>query len=100
MSFHSAEASKDAAVDVESRLNRLLVICQAMWAILEDKHQLTESDLVKKVTEVVSQGSIPRGDWSRTIIKCKKCGSAISLQFNRCEFCGEKYKEESAFSLV
>ena len=35
-----AEDSKSGAGDVESRLNRLLQICQAMWCLLKEKQNL------------------------------------------------------------
>jgi hypothetical protein len=71
-----------------------------MWSLIQDKTDLTETDLLKRVTDIDLQDGKLDGKYARPIVKCKKCDSAISHQFRKCLFCGEEYTEGDVFSTV
>lgn len=51
---HQAEHARQAIFDLENRIDKLTLICQSMWSLIQDKTDLTEADLVKRVTKLDS----------------------------------------------
>jgi hypothetical protein len=82
------------------QLDKLGLICQAMWSLIQDKTNLTERDLLDRVTELDLKDGVLNGKYTKTPVDCPKCGSKMSRKFNRCLFCGEEYSKGSAFDSV
>jgi hypothetical protein len=104
MAAHQSESRtrsvKDDIIGLEERLDRLLLVTQALWSLLRKRTKLTEDDLMNEVTELDLQDGKLDGKVTKPIVRCPKCDSAICHKFNRCLFCGEPYKGGSAFSTV
>jgi hypothetical protein len=97
---HQAKNARHAVFDLENKIDRLTLICQSMWSLIQDKTDLTEEDLVKRVTDIDLKDGKLDGKYTNPIVKCKKCDAAISHQFRKCLFCGEECVEGGAFSTV
>lgn len=69
-----------------------------MWSLTRDKIDLTEEDLVKRITDIDLKDGKLDGKYTNPIVKCKKCDAAISHQFRKCLFYGVEYTEGGAFS--
>ncbi len=89
--------AKDAIAETEERLERLALICQAMWSLLEEKTDLTEDDLVKRVTEIDLKDGRLDGKYEKPLVKCEECGATISQRFGKCLFCGKEYTDGTVF---
>ena len=81
-------------------LDKLLLICQAMWELVKEKTDLKDEDLLKMVTELDLKDGKPDGKYTKPPVDCPKCGAKICRKFNRCLFCGQEYSEGSAFDMV
>lgn len=81
-------------------LNKLTLVCQAMWSLLEEQTNLTEKDLLDRVTELDLKDGKLDGKYTTPPIDCPKCGAKICKKFNRCLFCGEESSEVSAFNAI
>jgi hypothetical protein len=99
-SLGESRDARYAVRSIEDRFDRLLLVCQAMWTFIREQTNLTEADLVRRVTELDMMDGSPDGRLTRAIVKCAKCDSAVCLKYNRCLFCGEPYKGGSAFSTI
>ncbi|MHC4778643.1 MAG: hypothetical protein ACYTFG_08735 [Planctomycetota bacterium] len=99
-SARKADRARDHIVRLEARLEKLLLVTQAMWTLLVEKSKLTEEDLVDKVMDLDLQDGQVDGKITKPIVKCTECGAAISHQFQRCLFCGKPQEGGSAFSTV
>ena len=97
---HQAKNARNAVFDLENKIDKLSLICQAMWSLIKDKTDLTEEDLVKRVIDIDLKDGKLDGKYSNPIVKCKKCDAAISHRFKKCLFCGEEYTEGTAFSTL
>ena len=97
---HKAKSARHAVFDLENRIDKLTLVCQSMWSQIQEKTDLTEADLVKRVTDIDLKDGKLDGKYAHPIVKCKKCDSAISHQFKKCFLCGEEYTEGDAFSTV
>lgn len=95
--------SQEASTDVrhlEERLDRLALVCEAMWALVRTRTDLTEEDLMDMVKQVdLLDGSLD-GKAARTVKVCSACGRAMSKKHSRCLYCGAEQLKESAFDEV
>lgn len=82
---------------LEERLDKLLLVCSALWELLRDRTDLTEDDLLAKVQEVDLRDGTADGKISKTIKKCPKCGRTMSPRHKKCLYCGEEELNTSAF---
>jgi hypothetical protein len=85
---------------VEQRLERLVLVLQAMWSLATEKTGLTENDLLRRVTELDAQDGATDGRVTKPPVPCSKCGAMICRKFNRCLFCGQEYAGGSALDTV
>ena len=88
------------AVEIEKRLEKLLLLSQAMWELIKEKTDLTEKELAEKVTETDLRDGKLDGRYAKPLVKCNKCGSAICHKYHKCLFCGTPYEEETNFDKV
>lgn len=96
----SAPAEVPGTTRADQRVDQLLLVVQAMWTLLQEKTGLTDADLIARVTELDARDGATDGRVIKPPVKCAKCGAAVSRKFNRCLFCGEPYREGSAFDTV
>jgi len=88
------------AAHLEERLDKLGLICRAMWSFLQDATQLTEEELTKRAEEIdLSDGALD-GKVKRSLAPCPKCGKAIAPRHHRCIWCGEERPGATAFDQV
>lgn len=93
----SAADAKDAARDVEERLNQLALINMALWSLLKEKTSLTDEDLIARVQEIdVSDGQLD-GKVHVALAHCPRCEQTLSKKHRRCLYCGYQPEMTSAF---
>jgi hypothetical protein len=85
---------------LDARLDRLVLVVHAMWTLLREKTDLTETDLLKRITDLDGQDGSVDGRTAVPPVPCAKCGAMISRKFNRCLFCSEPYVGGNAFDTV
>lgn len=85
---------------IEKRLDKLALVVQAMWSLVAEKSSLTETDLLRRVTELDAQDGAMDGRVTKPPVPCPKCDAMICRKFNRCLFCGQEYTGGSAFDTV
>ncbi len=87
----SGAAARDARREVrelEDRLDRLTLICQALWELLKERGELTEEDLAVKIREVDLRDGRADGKISKQIKRCGKCDRVMSPRHQKCMYCG------------
>lgn len=91
----AAEAKGDAkkaqrsATEIEAKLDRSLLACEAMWTLLRDKLGMTDVDLLKRINEIdLSDGKLD-GKVRRSAVGCPSCGRTIARRFPKCMYCGQ-----------
>lgn len=90
----------DAYLEHSNRLDKLSLICEAMWSLVQERTGLTERDLLERVTELDLKDGVLDGKYTKPAVDCPKCSSKMCRKFNRCLFCGEEYTEGSPFDTV
>jgi len=82
------------------QLDKLGLVCQAMWSLIRERTNLTDKDLLTRVTELDLKDGVLDGKYTKPPVDCPKCGSKMSRKFNRCLFCGTEYTNGSAFDTI
>jgi len=89
-----ARRAQSEATELNARLDRLAMTCEALWTILREKLGLSEEDLVDRVVQIdLSDGKLD-GKVSRSAVSCPKCGRTIGRRFPNCMYCGQAVMQD------
>ena len=81
--------------ELQHQVERLLLISEALWRILKEKHGLDDNELVKQIMSVDLEDGALDGRKPATPPKpCPKCGRTLTRNRPRCLFCGEPFAPE------
>ncbi|MGE5246226.1 MAG: hypothetical protein ACM3SQ_18525 [Betaproteobacteria bacterium] len=76
-----------------AKVDRLALICRAMFELMQESGGASEDRLKAKITEIDLRDGTQDDRMTAKPKKCPKCDAMISPQFGRCLFCG--YKDET-----
>jgi len=93
----SSPGGSSRGVDVEEQLDKLTLICWAMWTLIQEETKLTEADLLQRVKQLDMLDGDPDGKASRQVASCPSCGRTMSPRHRRCLYCGYEQLNQSAF---
>ncbi len=79
---------------VHERMDRVVLMLHAMWSILEEKTDVTDADLLKRLSQLEAASAGPKEP-----IRCS-CGAAINRRLHRCLFCGKEYADAEPFETL
>ena len=82
------------------RLDRLALICMAMWSLIQSETNLTEDDLLQRVKEIDLMDGSTDGKITRKVLRCETCTRPVSSRHTRCIYCGSDQLVASAFDTV
>ena len=85
---------------VEARLDKLTLICMALWSLLSEKTQLTEEDLMERIKKLDLMDGESDGKLQRQVAKCAQCGRVMSSRHTKCLYCGAERLKLTAFDQV
>ncbi len=87
--FEQRKADRDALntmsneKQMQSQLDRLELICMALWSLVKEKTNLSEEDLAKRIQEIdLAEGM------EQSVSICPQCKRPLSLRHHRCLYCG------------
>lgn len=75
---------------LEDNIDRLTLITQALWEILQKKVGIEEFELTALIEEIDLRDGKLDGKISKTPQKCSKCNQSVSIKTNVCFYCGHK----------
>jgi hypothetical protein len=85
---------------LEEKLDRLALICRAMYELIQESSELSDEQLAAKVTEIDLRDGNADGKVTPRQTKCLECSSMICARFNRCLFCGYEAPNVDVFNTV
>ena len=86
--------ARDLAFRLEARVDKLALICCALFELIQESSGISEEQLRRKIAEVDLRDGQADGRIAPQAKKCPKCEAMISPKFGRCLFCG--YKDDAA----
>ena len=84
----TARDAQGKALHLEDRLDKLTLICQALWELLKERGEFTEEDLAVKIREIDLRDGKADGKISKQIKRCPKCDRVMSPRHQKCMYCG------------
>lgn len=74
-------------IDVDERIDRLVLLVEAMWALLREQG-LSDEDLAEKLMELDQSDGTVDGRRAPPPSTCGSCGSKVAAGLSACQFCG------------
>lgn len=91
---------QDAEVDdLEDKLGRLTLICEAMWTILSQRFGVTVYDLMQIVHDIDMQDGRLDGRKVSPPTPCASCQAMVAAGVGHCQFCGAEVPNLDPFML-
>jgi hypothetical protein len=85
---------------LEDRVDRLSLICMAMWSLMRDKTDLTEEQLMERVKLIDLMDGEEDGKATRTVMQCTACNRPMNPRHKKCLYCGNQKLIQSAFDAL
>jgi hypothetical protein len=82
---------------LEDRFEKLLMVCQAQWALLQQETDLTEEQLNEKIREIDLSDGLLDGKVRVSVVECGQCGRKLGQRHPRCLYCGAPRDDDHAF---
>lgn len=74
--------------ELEDRVERLALVCEALWTLLRDKAGVAEEELVQRVVDLDLTDGRLDGKASRQGVRtCPSCARPVGKRFDRCLYC-------------
>lgn len=84
--------------ELERRFDRTSLACQALWELVRERAELSDSDLHKRMTEIDLRDGIRDGKIATTVLVCPNCGNRSNSRRQQCIYCGETVPAKHTFS--
>jgi hypothetical protein len=94
-SFNRGPASK--LHDVNDRLDRLIMVVEAVWSLLEESGY-TKEQLEERIKVMDQVDGTENGRVLRQRLRCPSCDSVVVEGIGHCQICGTEVGEASPFA--
>jgi hypothetical protein len=84
-------------LDVNERLDRLVIVVEAMWSLLEESG-FTKEQLDERIEAMDAADGVADGRVQREKLRCPNCDSVVVDGIGRCQICGTEVGEVSPFA--
>ena len=86
-----AQKSQRDVENLEQKVEMLLMVTEALWAIVKKSHKLDDSYLSQVIEEIdLKDGKLDGKVGKTPPIKCSNCGKSITRGKTKCMYCGTK----------
>ena len=81
--------------DLRSDVERLLLITEALWGILQEKHGLSEADLARRIEDIdLKDGRLDGRLAPAPPLACPGCGKILPKHRPACLYCGAEVAQD------
>lgn len=94
-----AQTAQELFLQMEKRVMRLSLHCQAMWEMLRERAEFTDDQLAAKVLEVDLRDGRTDGRIATQVSDCPSCGRKTNSKRTICVICGAELPREHAFEV-
>ena len=85
--------------DVDERIDRLTLLCEAMWQLVEEHSDLELADLEQRIDQLDQTDGRRDLRRQRTAVPCE-CGAMVPVTALSCYFCAAPAMRNSPFDMV
>ncbi len=91
---NSSGSNVNELLDLHDRVDRLILVMDAMWSLLEDSGY-SDEQLVERIQSIDSSDGSEDGKRTPRVQQCRQCGSKVARGLPSCQFCGTSLPESS-----
>ncbi|MCP3988165.1 MAG: hypothetical protein GY724_03760 [Actinomycetia bacterium] len=91
--------NRDEIDQLDARIDRLLLITEAVWQLLAEKTGLDGNDLAERIRHLDQLDGIEDGRRQPVASNCD-CGAKVNPKSDICQFCGVDAPKHSVFDVV
>ncbi len=84
--------------DLNERIDKLLMIVRAMWALLEAQG-MTADQLKAKIEEIDLLDGVADGQVRSQVVECPSCQSKVAPGLRNCQLCGTQVRSDTGHPL-
>ncbi len=84
---------------IDDRLDRLVLMCEAMWELISEETDLTAADLEERFSEIDQRDGRNNFRRQRFAHDCE-CGAKVPPVRVHCQFCGLPSQPGSLFDII
>jgi hypothetical protein len=84
---NQAGSSTGDLLDLHDRVDRLILVLDAMWSLFEDAGY-TDEQLMARIEEIDMADGVADGKRTPLVAQCRECGAKIAPGLPACQFCG------------
>lgn len=85
------ESNEDRITELERRLDRLSLACQALWEIAREDQNLRDDDIYRKMIEIDIRDGCEDERMGPSEKTCRHCRRETRTSLEYCLYCGEYY---------
>jgi hypothetical protein len=85
--------------DLEAKVDKLTLICEAMWTLLTQRLGVSVQELVQVMHDIDLQDGQLDGRKSSPPKPCPSCQAMVAAELSRCQFCGASVPNLDPFIL-
>ena len=79
---------------LERRIDRLALLCQALWELLREQLNLTDEQLETIAAAVDERDGARNGIQREHPVRCSRCGRINSSRRDTCLYCGLEFQRD------
>jgi hypothetical protein len=87
-------SSTENLLDLHDRVDRLILVVDGMWSLLEDAGY-TDEQLRVRIEEIDLADGVQDGRRTPLAAQCGECGAKVAPGLSSCQFCGTALPENS-----
>jgi hypothetical protein len=100
-SLAGSRRAENAIAELEGRVDRLSMICCAMWTVIQAQSGVGDEELLKLVQELdLSDGEIDGKARLEQVQDCAVCHRPVARRHLRCLYCGATRRSSHPFEDV
>jgi hypothetical protein len=80
--------------DTNERVDKLLMIVRAVWALLEEQGYTAEA-LAAKLEEIDLEDGVLDGQVRQPVVECPTCESKVASGLRNCQLCGTEVRPDT-----
>jgi predicted Zn-ribbon and HTH transcriptional regulator len=88
---NKVERSDDRLSDLERRVDRLALACQALWELLRERTDIEEAEVFAMMERIDLRDGRRDGKISLQTATCANCGRTINTLRPKCVYCGHDH---------
>lgn len=89
--------AQSEAAELRRQVDRMQLICEAMWTIVKERVGADDEQLFKLITQIDLRDGKLDGRAKKPTQRCSDCGRVVSARTGVCLYCGAIVSRKSLF---